>query len=128
MTINGKVILVVNEVRIEEIRKEIGRVETAQDECRKYLKKLQEIETHSYEFLKCESGLVDEEFEICREDEYPRLRNLIEEKSQLLQQMSRECDDLLDGIADDQRNFDYQCSEKINELELEMRELQMEVV
>jgi len=118
----------VKEIRIEEVKREIERIETKQNKCREYLNRVKEGEEHAYDFLQDETGKIDEEFEACKDDEHPCLDNLIEERNQRLQQMLSECEDLLNEIADEQPNVNYQCSEKINELELEMRRLQMAVI
>ena len=114
---------VVNEKRIEEIRKEIMNIEAEQVESRRYLNHLKEGEEYAYGFLQHEIRKVSDEFEVCKDTENPRLRNLVEEKNQLLQNMANECGEFLYEIENEQKNVNNQCSEKINELELEIREL-----
>jgi len=120
---------VINEIRIESIRQEIGKIETEQYECNKFLKNLGQIEEESYFFLKDELDRIGEEFDNCKDDDRFRskLKNMIEERNMLLKEMKRECDRVLYEIKTKRTKLNYQCSEKIETLELEKRQLQMGV-
>jgi len=113
----------VNEMRIAEIRKEIGEIETEQVESRRYLNHLKEGEEHAYGFLQHEIRKISDELDACKDTENPRLKSLIEEKNQLLQDMANECGEFLCEIESEQKNVNYQCLEKISELEQEIRKL-----
>ena len=123
-------ILVINEVRIQSIRQEIGKIENEQKMCGKFLKNLGKIEEESYYFIKDELERIGKEYDNCKGDDRFRsqLKNKLKERNQLLREMMNDCERVLYEIKTKQTNLKRQCAEKIQTLELEKRQLQMGVM
>jgi len=117
---------VTNELKIAELQREIGLIETEEDEANRYVRNLQKEEEESHEYLRYSLRKIEEEFEACRGDRH--LTRLVEDKYRMLQEMERECVGFLTELHEKQLAYKYKCESDIDELRREMKRLQMEVV
>jgi len=115
-----------NTAKIDEIQREIRSIENGQEEAEKYMRKLQKEEEESYGYLRKTLWNIGNEFEACEGDRH--LTRLLEEKYSKLQEVERECGQLLATLEEEQSKLKYQCESDIEELRREVQQLQMEVV
>jgi len=115
-----------NEVRIDEIIKEIGEIEMEQDEAKRLFKNFQEEEEYNYDCLRDRLREINSEFEACQGDRH--LKNLVEEKYRILQEMERECEDFLYELEEERKKMNDQCESNIDELRYEIQRLRTEVM
>jgi len=111
-----------NADRIEEIRREIRRVEEEQEEVNLYFAKLLREEDDAYEEINNYARNIAAEFEACHRD--PRLTALIEEKFNQIVVAQSCCANLSEELKYDQKKINSDCESYIEELRREMQTLE----
>jgi len=114
---------VVNEVRINEIVKEIGAIQLEQEQANDYIRNLQKGEEEAYDQLRVMLRGIDNEFELCQGD--AKLTRLVEERHEILRKLERECGEALQVLEEEQKKVKDKCESDIEELRMEMKRLEM---
>jgi len=108
--------------RIEEMRREIRRVEEEQEEVNLYIEKLLREEDEAYEELSSYARNIATEFEACHRD--PRLTALTEEKFNLIVAAQSCCANFSEELVDGRKKINSSCESYIEELRREMQTLE----
>ena len=109
-------------MRIDEILKEINRIEREQEEANGYIRKLRKTEEEVHEDLKVMLKEIDHEFELCLGD--PKLVRLVEERHEILKKLERECGEMLGSLEEERKRFNHKCDLDLEELRMEMKRLE----
>lgn len=112
-----------NSMRIDEIQKEIRKIEMEQEEAESCIKKLGKDEEDTCEELRNYLSEVRHEFEVWHGD--PIMTTLIEEKHSLLLKAERDCGDFINSLCESQKQIGNKCEADIETLRQELQRLEM---